>query len=224
MHFEEELAGSHSSERRYNERHEPTCGSPAFVHPLVHPSCSPDADSAPGTAPCAGRGTSQTWSELTELTIQGPTHMKTHISLISTSGVEDPEDPRGKRAGEGGKRGAASGKWRPSPEPGRAEHRGPEERRQPRAEGFDSRPRQEAGPDTWSGKGAPTRRLTFGRLPHRQRCLSALPPEERQGREPGSRGAHYRSCHEAAQKTAGASEAGCKTFGSHLTPGTYLWP
>lgn len=57
--------------------------------------------------------------------------------------------------------------------------------------------------------------LTVG-LPRCQRCLSALTPEQLHDREPASRGAHHTSRHEDTQKAPRASEAGSKTFGSHL--------
>lgn len=111
---------------------------------------------------------------------------------------------------------------RPSLEAGEAENHRPGEGKEPRVQEYDSRPRQEFRPQTGSGKGDPAHTLTF-RLPHRQRCLSALTPEELQGREPGSRGAHYSACHEASQKLPGALQAGYKTFGSHLTRRTGLF-
>lgn len=81
----------------------------------------------------------------------------------------------------------------------------------------------ELPPDRHRGRGRESRpRLTF-RLPRRQRSLGALTPEQLQGREPGSRGAHHSSGHEAAEKAPRATETGGKTSGSHRRRGLGLW-
>lgn len=115
-----------------------------------------------------------------------------------------------KEAGE-----TQGGERRPNPETGRPKTQSQADG-EPPGEDQDSRPRKKSGPKPRERKAGP--RLTAG-LPHRQRRLSALTPEELNGREPGSRGAHYSSGHEGTQKVPGASETGSKTFGSHLNQG-----